>query len=682
MPPYRQRYYIPRYYYRQRRRRWRIPRRRARKAFRRRSYRRQRHRRYRKVKTKRFYKKKLKLTVQQFQPASIRKCKIIGTKCLLQGSPLRADHNYIQTIFSVVPPFWPGGGGWSLIVFKLESLYEDWQHLDNIWTQSNCNLPLVRYLGCSFKFFQSEETDYIVIWDRCWPMVDTPLTHADSSPYRMFHRKSKITIPSRKTQRNKKPYRKVFIKPPTQMQNKWYFQKDICRTPLVMLTTTAVSLTNPFCDPKAKSNNITLTVLNDKLFQNPNFQKFPLTSGYSPKHYYDEDHDTVNMYLYATTSENLPHQIDKDTIKKLENLTPLTNTLNNQQGKTINATYTDTKQNWGNPFYHSNLDMDTHKWFLTDMTTIEAKTLFTTQSSTSKYHITEISGKPFLEVRYNPASDTGANNKAYLIDTASATSFDPPENQNLIIEGFPLYILLWGWTDFIKKIKEQVDIDNNYILVIQTDQFHTKNIQYFILIDPDFIEGFDPYTPTHIKDNPSTYTKDPYNNDHWFPKLLFQQQSINKICMSGPGCPRMTDNRYMQVNCKYKFYFKWGGCPKILEKACDPCLQSKWPTPDNILGRFEIQNPNTPPESEVYNFDWKGDYLTKDFIERIRLYTESNQPTIPLSESKSTAQAIKKPEKEETSQEAEEETRFIQLMQLRKLQQILQQQLLRQLSSP
>lgn len=90
------------------------------------------------------------------------------------------------------------------MVFSLGSLYEDYDHLQNIWTSSNAALPLVRYTGCTIKLFQSEETDYAFIYDRCWPMVDTPDTHADSSPSRMTQRYHKILVPSKKqsTERN------------------------------------------------------------------------------------------------------------------------------------------------------------------------------------------------------------------------------------------------------------------------------------------------------------------------------------------------------------------------------------------------------------------------------------------------------------------------------------------------
>lgn len=61
----------------------------------------------------------------------------------------------------------------------------------------------------------------------------------------------------------------------------------------------------------------------------------------------------------------------------------------------------------------------------------------------------------FYTVRYNPDTDTGEGNKIYLVSNSRATSWKEPENKVLIFDGFPLYILAWGWTDYIKKQNKQ-----------------------------------------------------------------------------------------------------------------------------------------------------------------------------------------------------------------------------------
>nr|UGV36619.1 MAG: ORF1 [TTV-like mini virus] len=644
---------------RYRRRSW-FSRRRIRKPFQRRYYtRRRRYRRFKVKRTKNLKKKVLKL--KQWNPETIRKCKIVGYKCLLQGSILRAQHNYVQYLYSYVPENFPGGGGWSIMVFSLGSLYEDYDHLQNIWTSSNAALPLVRYTGCTIKLFQSEETDYAFIYDRCWPMVDTPDTHADSSPSRMTQRYHKIVVPSRKTKYRKKPYKKIKIRPPTQFQNKWYFQKDICNTPLLMTTTTAISLTNPFANSNSLSNNLVFLCLNPFLFSNPHFQHFPETTGYS--------HKILNgksMYLYANHQQR-PNN-DTQLTEWLKSLIFLGNTTTNQPGREYQDYYqngNNSKINWGNPFYHRYLETtsDTsYTIFTSSVTTLEIVSQLKgiTQSNVKVTNFQEITGPIIYKVTYNPTKDTGLN-KAYLINTSQQITLDEPENKNLIIEGYPLYNMLWGWTDFIKKLKDITNVDTNALLVIKTKVFDDQTLPVYIPIDKDFIEGLDPYQ-THEQD---VYQQNYYNKLNWFPRILYQEQTINNLCLTGPKCPRNV--KYLQAECKYTFYFKWGGCPKKLEKAYDPCSQPKWPTPDNLQRGLTIENPNQPPETQLYSWDWKKDYVTKEAIERIREYTITDETIFSPTETKSSAPPTRLQTQETLNKE--EEKRFIkQLQQLRKLQ--------------
>nr|UGV36001.1 MAG: ORF1 [TTV-like mini virus] len=657
MPPYWRRYRRYRTY--KRRRPW-FPRRRTRKTFRRRNRRKWR-RRY-KVKKTKFSKKKTKLILKQFQPKTINKCKIIGYKCLFQGNILRANTNYIQYIYAYVPDFWPGGGGWSIMIFSLSSLFEDWQHLQNIWTKSNLGLPLVRYLGCEMKFYQSNDTDYIVVYDNCWPMVDTIDTHADSCPTRMLQRKNKIVIPSRNTQKRKRPYKRTFIKPPTQMTNRWYFQKDLCNTPLLMLTATAVDLTNPFCSPKAQSNNITVTCLSPYLFQNPNFQHLP-TSGYSPK----ETTSGQKLYLYASVHRNINTLKDKT---KTQSLIPLVDTKNYVEGKEISKKGANLETTYGNPFMPVYLHGEDYTLYLTTASPTTIDTALQQTSITLEDSITEVTGPTLYQCRYNPERDTGAKNKAYLVNNGYSTKFEPQENKNLYIEGYPLYILLWSFTDWVKKAKQTTNLDQNQIIVIETDQFEEK-LNKYIVLDKDFIEGFDPYTPPEKQNN---HRPNLYNSKNWFPKYMFQQQSIHTICMSGPSCPRSTWNSYLQAYAKYKFYFKWGGCPKQTPKAYDPCSQSKWPTPDNFNGRLEIQNPNRPPQTELYTWDWDEDYVKEPAIERIKSYTAINEKPLLSTANKNNPSAVKILQETQKTEKEEEADLFLQLQHLRKQRLLLELQ--------
>nr|UGV38199.1 MAG: ORF1 [TTV-like mini virus] len=679
MPSYWNQRYYPRRQRKYRRRRflpWRT------RATLRRKWRRRRYRRTRtKVKKKRFRRKRTKIILRQFQPTSIKKCKIIGNKCIIQGSHKRCHHNFIQYYNSKVPELHPGGGGWSQLIFTLDSLYEDYEKMQNVWTTSNCNLPLVRYQGCTMKFYQTNNIDYIVVYDTCWPMVDTYLSHADASPTAMLLKKNKICIPSRQTQTRKKPYKKVFIKPPSQLLSKWYFQRDLCKTPLLMLTTTAMSFTNPFCAPKAQSNNITILSLSPYVFQNFNFQTFPQTSGwYCKRTALEHEEHTYPMYLYAVHSSNQSLLIDTITLsnsnKSHFQITPLCNPLNYQAGEHITTTYTNNKTKWGNIFYPDNLDLASVTVYISLMTPIEAVELYKTNNPTGKsYSLTKPHGPLIYKLRYNPETDKGLKNIAWIQSTSKTEEVKPPDDINLQLSGFPLYVLFWGWTDWLKKAKVIQDLDQNGIIIFKTDQLDTQ-LPFVIPIGIDFTEGYDPYTE-HPDSGHHVYPST-YSQNHWYPKVQFQDSMIENICMSGPACPR-TDN-YLQAFVKYKFHFKWGGCPKRLEKACDPCSQPIWTTPDNIPGRPQITDPNTDPLTELYCWDWLNDYVKTEAIQRIQEHTETDSKTFISTDNKNLPPTAKKTKETETTQE-ETKKLLLQLHQLQQQRQLLQELLCNRLTT-
>lgn len=661
MPPYRSTY--PRYrrrYYRWNR--W-SKRRRARKPFRRRWYIRRRTRKPKyKVKKFKFSKKKSKIIVKQFQPKRIRKCKITGYKCLFQGNINRSNNNFIQYIYSYYNEDDPGGGGWSLLVFSLDSLYEDYNHLENIWTESNAGLPLVRYLGCSFKLYQSEETDYVFMYDNCWPMTDTIYKHADSAPFRMLQQTKKIIVPSRRTKLRKKPYKRVFIKPPAQMTNKWYFQHDLCKTPLVMTTTTAVSLSLPFCRPECKNNNITIFFLNPYLFKNANFQHFD-TTGYFPK--YKENSQTP-LYLYASTYDNI-NILSKDNEKvkqEAKTFIPLTDTKNYKKGNTLGTV---TQNNiWnasGNPFHTDYTSPETSMYFyLSELTPKEMFEVCKNGTSTKSATLT---GTIIHSTRYNPQTDTGQDNKAYLVNNELGGFIVEPKDKNYIIDGFPLFYLLWGWVDWIRKLGTAINLDTNYFVTIETKFLLEKRYPFIVPLDPQFVYGKNPYVS--INDHDDQLTE--YNKQNWYPRHQYQKLTINNICQSGPATPKPPYNHYLQALCKYSFYFKWGGCPKSLQKAYSPCSQPRWPTADNIIPRLEIENPNTDPKTQLYSWDWNKDYVAQCAIQRIKQYTEINGKIFSLTDSKNNPPATQTYQKK--AQEKEQEKEIQQQLQLLKYHRVL-----------
>nr|UGV34768.1 MAG: ORF1 [TTV-like mini virus] len=645
-------------------RRWRF-----RKAFRPR-FRIHRRRRWVRKRLKRNYKKKLKyIYLKQYQPKKIRRCKVKGMICLFQCGPHRINREWTAFMNSFYPEYYEGGGGWSQIKFSLESLYEQRQLLRNYWTASNVLLPLVRYTGCKFKFYRTNDVDYICHYSICLPMLDTVYQHTNAQPNNMLMYPKHIFVPSLKTNPRGRKYVKKKIRPPEQFQNEWYFQVDLYKTPLVLLTTTACDFNRWYLNPRSYSNNVTLATLNTNLFTNHNFIQTGMgTTWWSPKEGY---------YLYSTLSGD-----DDPTIGQLIFLGQTQRfTTGTPIGQTQWQTYSDRQgqlENFGNIF-HDRYINDEFQVFISPTppntvfqnTTDRSKKLSDVNKATSQggkdWNIALLTQPIYETLRYNPDRDTGQGNKIYLVKTSDREyGWPEPQDEDLIYTGYPLWCLFWGWLDWQEKYKKVNKVEENYIVVTKTT-FTFPQYQPIVLLDKPFLSGHSTWL------NESRTADDA---EHWHPKAKFQTLAIEYICESGPGTVKTSTNS-IEAHMNYCFYFKWGGCPNDLENIIDPGEQKHYPVPHTKLQGPEIQDPTTDPRNEIWPFDVRHQTLTKrgakriktDFTSETSLFTATSLQ----SEPKPTETIQKIPQWEtETTSEEETETQEQQLQHLQRTKRKLQ----------
>lgn len=579
--------------------------------------------------------------------------------CLFQCGPNRINNEWTQYMNSFTNDRAEGGGGWSQIKFSLESLYEQQQLLRNKWTQSNVLMPLCRYTGCKLKLYRNYDVDYICHYSICTPMLDTVYQHTNAQPNNMLLYRKKILVPCKKNNPRAKPYVKKRIRPPETFQNKWYFQKDLNKQPLLLLTTTATDFNRFYLNPIAKSNNITLTFLNTSLFGNPNFENYPQgTNPWQIKRDY---------YLYAT--------INGEDDPLGSSLIFLGQTKAYTLGKPLSQfndwqTYSRVEnqhENFGNPF-HADYMTHTRKTYIgkTSPMSLFANANYKTQKA-SKLGIA-LNTQPFYtHARYTPERDKGDTNKIYLLKTSTTTySWDPPGNKNVEYDGFPLWCLLWGWIDWQIKLGEYSKILENTMLVIQTKETY-KEFSPIVLLDKTFIDGYSPYQQE------SEY-RTPEDSISWHPKVKHQQIEIDNICKTGPGTIK-TNKTSIEAHLNYSFYFKWGGCPNDLENITDPADQPKYPTPNNQLQKLEITDPGTDPKHTLWPCDIRRHMLTAKAAKRIK--TISTPEKITFTGTTLQLPPTKKMEtQDQTSSEEETETnQEQQLKQLRHRNKHLRQQL-------
>lgn len=580
--------------YRWRRRRRPAFRRRIRQTIRRRAYRRHwvRRRRY----LKRLKRKLKKVTVKQWQPYHIRKCTIKGNLLLLACGQKRINHNFTLFAESIVPKEEPGGGGWSIMQLTLRALYDEYKKYRNWWTTSNQGLPLVKYLGCQFKFYRSAQTDYIVTPQLCPPFDVTEHTYLNTQPSRQMMNKHSIIIPRLDRPYMKKPYKKRRFNPPSMFQTKWYFQQDIYNNPFIVLTTVACSLDEMFQPEDQLSYNLTLISLNTDFFQNPKWQNLPDTKGYAPK-----VTGTYNVYLFTT--ENGTTQPPK-----WKDLLPLTNTARYIDGDlhaktTSYDNYINTETS-GNPFTERNIHPDS-RYYYGAFPTKEQFTNNVTAPVTRLYDV-------YWTCRYNPLKDSGTGNKVYFksISLSQGSFLTLPDKPELLITDFPLWIVFWAWQDWQEKLKQIHQIDQNYQIVIQTPYIYPKK-QCYVLLDNYFTQ------PHKNRLNETDLA-------NWHPKLEMQQEMFFYIAQSGPAAPKINKTKAIEAHCNYKFFLKWGGCPAPMETITDPGTQEKFPIPNNILQTNEIQDPTTAKESYIYCWDSKRDIITETCAQRLKTTEPTN----------------------------------------------------------
>lgn len=331
------------------------------------------------------------MNLKQWQPESIKLCKIIGHTPLNIGCNGRQIYNYTYWQDYYIHPKCPSGGGFSVYKWSLAYLYEDYCRRKNIWTKSNCPYDLCRYLGTRIKFYSHAEVDYVATYSRNYPMVVDETTYMLTHPSILLLRKHRIIIPSRKTKPNGKGYKKIFIKPPRQLINKWFFQKQFNDQGLFLLQIAAADLQYPNIGPNSPNRLVTLNILNNQYFYGqPNWGNasgdYQITQGTLSL----LGKNTKTLIDGKLTDYVIPNDIGSQTKKH---------------------------------YYDSGL-------FNRKMLNIQ----YYTETSAISYPT------PTMQVQYNPMRDTGKGNKIYFISTLQ-TSWAPPTTDRLLFwQGEPLWL--------------------------------------------------------------------------------------------------------------------------------------------------------------------------------------------------------------------------------------------------
>lgn len=551
-----------------------------------------------------------------------------------------------------------GGGGFSICNWSLYALYRENLELRNFWTHGNDNLPLVRYLGCKITLYRESELDYLFYYRNAYPFTASLHTYQSTNPQVMMLNNRIIKMPCKKNNRNKKPYKKIWIKPPSQLQNKWYFQQEIAQTPLLQTITTACSFDRMFLNSSSVSTTIGFVGLDTNGFKQHYF-KTNSTRPYQPQTNQlliaILQHEGVNISEVEITSCIILGDIVNYTPGTIisqvkETTTPTEYSNYSIQAKKFYNAYTQHKY-WGNPFFKDYFYGDE----IIAMSNTDLKDLMTHFNNNNKLSDKfTIKTQLYLEYRYNIFADKGDGNKLYLVSITNMLHSDewtPPTDKDVLCENLPIPILLWGYLDFQRKCKEYVDIDTTTLCVIQTKYITPNNGPKFIVpLDQEFLYGKSPYYDyQHII---------PTDLQNWHPKLRFQTRTLNEIACTSLGTVKLPPDISTECHMKYSFYFKFGGEPPPMSITKNPEEQPKYIIPNNLLQQPSLQSPTTPFEHYLYKFDERRGQITQKATERITKDSEPEKTILSITDPSTWCPTTLQKEKEtsETSTSEEDET--------------------------
>nr|UGV45419.1 MAG: ORF1 [Torque teno virus] len=649
---------------RRRRRRWRRRRRRPR---RRRPYRRRRPRRVRRRRgrwrrayrrwgrrrRRRRHKKRLVLT--QWQPAIVKRCYIIGYDPIIVCGINRTAFNYTSHSEDYTFNNDSFGGGLCTTQYSLRILFQDKLAQHNFWTRSNEHLDLARYLGATLIFFRHPTVDFLVRVRTSPPFTDTDMTALTLHPGMMMLAKKTIKIPSLKTRPSRKHFVRIKIGAPKLFQDKWYPQNELCDVTLVTIQATTADFTYPFGSPLTNSVCCNFQVLNsnyDKALSILNTASV-LTAEIHTKRqecysfllqqysYYNTKQTLAQLKFDFFPKQNpkMPKTDNASTSKDPEKLTksqvsttyphwdtlygglaygftPNTSSENTNQAKDL-----ETQMLQANKFYttagkqlikgftpikHNNHENTNIFDYYTGMYC----SIFLSSGRSNP----EVKGS-YTDISYNPLVDKGVGNMIWIDWLSKPDSRYDPNKSKCLLKDFPMWSLVYGYTDYCKKVTGDTAILLDCRVVIRCPYTYPQLIKH-----NDDQWGFVPYSENFGlgrmpggNPNPSTRMR-----LHWYPMLLHQTEVLECIAQSGPFAYH-GDERKAVLTMKYKFRWNWGGNPVFQQVLRDPCSGTyQEPHTSRHPRSIQVTDPKYQvPEYLFHAWDFKRGLFSSKSIKRV-----------------------------------------------------------------
>nr|UHK06906.1 MAG: ORF1 [Torque teno midi virus] len=590
------------------RRRWthkRPKRRRRRRYARRRNRRPYRRRRKRKYKVRRKLKK---ITLKQWQPDSIKKCKIKGYSCLVLGAHGRQMYCYTNEEKEYIQPKAPAGGGFGCEVFNLKWLYSEYTAHNNIWTASNDYKDLCRYTGAKITLYRHPTVDWVISYDNMPPFDIHKYTYPEIQPQNLLLQRHKKVLLSQRNNPKGKLKVTLKIKPPKQMVTKWFFQKEFAKVNLFKLTAAAADFSFPRIAQGAQSTILTINSLNMGFYHNSTWAK-----------YQEDDYKNIS-------TQSLP----------------------------LRFTYWDGKADKIFDYDPKPTQPYTTKYYYSvsyECGLFNPKVLFAKKVEAKQNNAwIQIANLPMTVLRYNPQDDTGHGNEVYLTSILTGQFKKPTETPDFNFNGVPLYFAFYGFYNYLQIYSQDKNIFKSHMFVVKSPALRplsqaTPNV-YYPILNPQFPYGklpWDEYITSDMK-------------KLWYPTAEHQTDIINSIVCCGPFIPKLSNLPIStwELNYKYEFFFKWGG-PQITDPAIqNPETRAQYPVPDKQQSAVQIVDPEKQEAAAIlHDWDFRRGFITQTALKRMSENLRSD--TSFESDSSEPPKKKKKPTKELQSINQKEE---------------------------
>ncbi len=258
---------------------------------------------------------------------------------------------------------------------------------------------------------------------------------------------------------------------------------------------------------------------------------------------------------------------------------------------------------------------------------------------------------PVKVARYNLNRDDGVNNAIWLVSALNYSYESPRTDKTLIIDNLPLWQLMYGFMDYVQKVKQDTTFLKSYYMVIQSTAIepHTGLDKYHIPIDMDFIKGKGPY---------GEYVTSA-QKQKWFVTLEHQLSTINSFVEAGPFIPKLANQRNStwELKSTYKFFLSLEDLKLQTQKLLTHNTNKLMMSPIHSKADYKSKILRLNKASAMFHsWDWRRGLLTKTAIKRMYDHLETDTEFEPETETpkkkKRVTAALPDPE-EETQRDAE-----------------------------